>query len=185
MKYKNNKKEIDKGDKMKKISLILVIAFSMTAIFAQGMRMGQRQNKKGFRKQNCEQGYKRQMMGRDMMSQLDLTSAQQDNIEKIRDTHQKKLIDIRAKLEKLQIDKRNAMKDAKFDKAENITGKISDQRAIIAKDRIKLQKEMYNILTKDQQAKFEKMRKEFHPMMRRKMERPGKPMMPRADMDND
>ena len=148
---------------MKKISLMLIVAFSVTAMFAQGM--DQKGNKNKWGRENSMKRQRPQMMGREMIEQLDLTTVQQENIEKIRDEHQKKLIDIRAKLEKLRIDKKNAMKTSDFNQAEKITDKISAQRAIIAKDRIKLQEQIFNTLTKDQQAKFKKFRKEHRPMM--------------------
>ncbi len=149
---------------MKKISLMLIVAFSVTAIFAQGMF--QKGNQRKFGRENSKRMYQNQMMGKEMFDQLNLTETQQKNIENIRDEYQKKLIDIEAKLGKLQIDKENALRDADFNQAEKITDKISDQRAIIAKDRIKIKEQIFNILNKDQQTKFLNFRKEHRPMMR-------------------
>ncbi len=169
---------------MKKISLMLIIAFSVTAMFAQGMF--QKGNKKGFGRNNSMRQHRRQMAGREILDQLNLSADQQENIDKIRDQHQKKIIDVRAKLAKLRIDKRNAMKNSDFNLAEKITDKISGQRAIIAKDRIKLQEQIFNTLTKEQQTKFEELRKEHQPMRFDRFDEQRRPMRNRPPLpEND
>jgi Spy/CpxP family protein refolding chaperone len=159
---------------------MLVIAFSVTAIFAQGMF--QKGNKFEFGR--SKRNHSRMMAGREILDRLNLTEAQRENIDKLITEHQKKLIDIRAKLGKLRIDKKEALRNSNFNQAEKIAGKISTQRAIISKERIQLQKQIFNLLDKEQQAKYGQFRKEHHPLMGNRQER--HPMgMNRPSLNND
>jgi len=85
---------------------------------------------------------------------LDLTKEQKDKMEEILTKYRKEIIDFRSKFESLKIDERSEMRKGNFEKAKTISKKVSKIKEEISFSNIDRQKNIYNILTKEQQEKF-------------------------------
>ena len=148
---------------MKKITVIAVLAALMTLGFAfepgNGMRM-----REGF-------GYGHPDFDRtfdtdepNFFEELNLTTEQMDRMDKIRSEQMKENITLNSKIRIMEIDKRNALKDHNFDQAKKITGEIFKIKTNLAKNRIEMRKQRWEILTPEQQKKIDEKQLErgFH-----------------------
>ncbi|MCD4829454.1 MAG: Spy/CpxP family protein refolding chaperone [Candidatus Cloacimonetes bacterium] len=79
-----------------------------------------------------------------------LTEAQRDQMHSIRTAHQKEMIDLRAILEKLEIDQREAIRAEDFSLARKLVDKIYAKRAEVAIMRIDMIEEISGVLTDEQ-----------------------------------
>ncbi len=148
---------------MKSITMIIAIMLiASTALVAQGHGMG---NNCG--EMNHKQGH-HNFQGRGMkgghgdgmgfaLKELNLSEDQQSKIDALNLNHKKEMIDLKADLKKMELEKHSAMKDANFDKAKSVTEKIFDKKAEIAKKRISLHESIYKILTPEQREAAKKL----------------------------
>ena len=95
-----------------------------------------------------------------IMQELNLTEKQEEKINSIKTDFKKKGIDLHSEIEKLRIDKREAMKNEKFSKAKSLVDEISTVRIQLNKNRISLQEAIHNELTDEQKKKLKKLKKE-------------------------
>ncbi len=91
------------------------------------------------------------------LKELNLSEDQQNKIDDLNIKHKKEMIDLRADLKKMELEKHEAMKDADFSKAKSLTGNIFDKKAEIAKKRISLHEDIYKILTPEQREAAKKL----------------------------
>jgi Spy/CpxP family protein refolding chaperone len=94
---------------------------------------------------------------------LDLTKDQQAEIEKLRDIHQKSMIDYQAEMKKLLLDVKNLWKAETPDKEqiEAAMDNISALRSKIQKERLAHWFDVYNLLDDKQKETFKEMRQKF------------------------
>jgi len=103
-----------------------------------------------------------------IVEQLELSNEQIDQIHKIKIKYDKMDIDLKAELQKLRIDKHEAMTEMNFDKAKEVTKKMAEIRTKTQMGNIDEMIELTKVLTKEQQEKM----KDFHKapgMMKHKM----------------
>ena len=149
---------------MKKILLITTALLLLTVplLVAQG-NMGKGNNTPG----QCNMSGKNMMMkggrgghgqghvmGMGLMQcqELNLTDAQKDQMEQLSYDHQSRMIDLKAQVEKAQLDKRHAMNTDSPDKARvlSATREVSRIRGQIAEERVNNRFAMRDILTAEQ-----------------------------------
>ena len=133
-------------------------------------RMG-RQGRRGHSKGNHNEkrmgrrGQKKHLRGEFgfyIMQELNLTEKQEEKINSIKTDFKKKGIDLHSEIEKLRIDKREAMKNEEFSKAKSLVDKISTVRTQLNKNHISLQETIHNELTDEQKKKLKELKKENH-----------------------
>lgn len=95
-----------------------------------------------------------------MMEKLDLTKDQETKIEALRNDHLKKMIDLRAELEKARIEMKQLLSKGEYTRAEylNMTAKISKIHESLQNSRANHQMDVYDLLTKEQKAKWNEFR---------------------------
>ena len=169
---------------MKKIVITLLTVAMLTGmLMAFPREHGMRNNEFGYAKGNMEmkhhmgrgdfdrrikrdgmirKGNRGAMMQRIIFSQLDLTDNQMDKLDKIRSKYRLKNIELQGKIKVLAFQKREAIKNHKYDAAKGFVNKMADIRKTIANNRMDNIKEQWNVLTADQKKKADKLRKE-HP----------------------
>lgn len=135
------------------ISLILI--FSTDAFAQKGTHWGMGQMK-------CR-----------IAEKLDLTADQKVQIDKLRDKHQKSMIDYQAEMKKLSLDVKNLWKAEKPDKKqiESATDKLSALRSKMQKEKLAHWFDVYNLLDDKQKESFKEMRQNFGKGMRQRMHR--------------
>jgi Spy/CpxP family protein refolding chaperone len=104
-----------------------------------------------------------------MVQELDLSKDQLDKIHKIKVKFDRAGVDLKAEVDKLRIDKREAMKEMKYDEAKKVAQKMSDASLKIKFSKIDEMKELTEVLTPEQKAKFKDMHGSGHGMMKHKM----------------
>jgi Spy/CpxP family protein refolding chaperone len=160
---------------MKKTLVLTVMLFGLFSLmFAQMHDCGQ-----GPKAGNREQGRpnmmpKMQMRDhfRMMAKELDLTEDQMKVMEKNKLDTEKEIATLEAQLKIAQMEHHAAMKDHDYKKAKTHAAKMADVKKDIASKRIDLKEKHWNLLTKEQQEKWEELRFE-HP----DSEDCGEPMM--------
>jgi len=146
---------------MKKTALILTLVLVTGLVFAfhgEGKEGRNEHGKKG--------GMQKEMMMGRMMEALELSDAQKNKIEALNFEHKKQMIEVKAELETLQLDKREAMKDNDFAAAKKLNSKIFDTKEEIANARLDLKEKIMKELTPEQQEKAKELHKKIG---RRKM----------------
>lgn len=110
------------------------------------------------------------LTGRDC-DKLNLTDSQKEEIDKIRDAHQKDMIGYRSELQKLRIDLKNQWDAAKPDKKqiESIVDKMAAVRSKMNKERISHWFDVYNLLDDNQKQLFKEMRGKFREGVKMRM----------------
>jgi protein CpxP len=175
-------------DTMKKINLVLaLLLLGSIALTAQrhfncddpDQNGRQAMHQRGERGERGEHG---QQMGKHrqgmplagILSEVELTDAQKDQIHALQQKHQKWNIQNRADVETLQIDKREALKNKNFSLAKKLTNQISEKRNDAAIKRIELHEDVWNLLTKEQQDAAEDcMKKQPKRQMRNREDAPS------------
>ena len=150
---------------MKSITMIIAIMLiASTALVAQGHGMGSncgemnhKQGHHNFQGKGMRQGHGDGMGMGFALQELNLSEDQENQIEKLRVKHQKDMIDLRADLDKINIEKREAMKNADFSKAKSLIDKIYGKKAEIAKKNLAHHENVYNILTPEQREAAKKL----------------------------
>ncbi len=103
-----------------------------------------------------------------MADELGLREDQIDKIMDFQAASKKQVIDLKADIDKLEIDQKMALKDDDFKTARKIIDQIFDKKAEIAKEKINIKEKINSILTPDQIEKLKTMHKEMpkgHPDM--------------------
>jgi Spy/CpxP family protein refolding chaperone len=98
------------------------------------------------------------MMGMDMMKELNLTKEQQQKFEGMRLEHKKYMNTKQAEMENLRMDKQNAMRDGDYNKAKMLNKNIADLDLAIENAKVDHHMAMMKELTKEQQEKMKEMR---------------------------
>lgn len=111
-------------------------------------------------------GPQNDMMGMEMIKELNLTKEQQQKFEDMRLEHKKYMNTKQAEMENLRMDKQNAMRDGDYAKAKMLNKNIADLDLSIENTKVDHHQAMMKELTKEQQEKLKELR-----MMR------GGPMM--------
>ncbi|MBU2585725.1 MAG: periplasmic heavy metal sensor [Bacteroidetes bacterium] len=135
------------------ISLALLLSVDAFAQRGMGKRMGQMQ---------CR-----------IADKLDLSTDQQIQIDKLKDKHQKSMIDYQAEMKKLSLDVKNLWKAEKPDKKqiEAATDKLGALKSIMQKEKLAHWFDVYNLLDDKQKESFKEMRQNFGKGMRQRMHR--------------
>ena len=164
---KKNKKT--GGNKMKKIILILVLVVGIVAALSafEGMK-----EHKGNDTEHC-QGMQQGMMNKNMdkqhgmgdglgmiMAELELTDAQKEQIEVLQMKHKKDIIQLKADIDILQVDKYAARQDQDFKELKKLTGKIFDLKKNIAIKQVEHHESMWKVLTPEQQVKAKELKQD-------------------------
>lgn len=138
---------------MKKTLLVIVIGVMSLTLFAQSRncKMGKEMNHGKMGNMEC------------FTEELKLTETQQEQMHNIHLDHEKEMIKLRADLETLRIDKREAMDKENFSKAKSLTKQMTKLRESKALKQIEMREKVSKILTDEQ--------KEI--MKKKCMERPG------------
>jgi len=122
-----------------------------------GMGGWNKMNREGKDKFNRD-GIGREHFGFRMMEELGLTSDQKEKIHQIRMKYEKNEIEQEAELKKLRIDKREAMRNMKYDDAKKVVKQMGEVKTKLQTSQIDEMSEITKVLNKEQQEKF----KEFH-----------------------
>jgi len=153
---------------MKRISLILVIVvLSSAALLAWEGQNHERleQENQGQRihpRKVNDSGNKGFGMRMEMIEELELTDKQIEKLGTIKTAHLKQNIQLKADLEILQIDKREAMKTKNFTAAKKVNAEISKLRLQMNISQIDQQESIWNELTDKQKEKATKLGKTHH-----------------------
>ena len=110
----------------------ILLTLSISSVYAQPMK-----------KQNIRQN---------IYSKLNLTDEQQDKIEQLRINHQKKMVDLRADLEKSQLELKDLMIKGNYSRTDylKIVQNIQKKKEVMATERANHQMDVYEILTPEQ-----------------------------------
>ncbi len=122
--------------------------------------MSQKQSHEGHFMRQGPQG-KGQQMGFPfwMAEELELTDDQIEMIDDYQDVARKVAIDVKADINKLQIDQKNAMDDGNYKEARKIVDQIFLKKATLAKERITVKEKIDSVLTEDQKDKLKALHK--------------------------
>lgn len=134
---------------MKKVIVLAVmLLFISASAFPQGRSKGPGKTTK--------QGYGIEMM----MSKLNLTADQKAKIEKIRTAHQKTMIDLKADLQKKQVEKRDVIRNSNYAKADLVkqTEEMNKLRDKIALERANFLGDVTSVLTDAQKAELKNLK---------------------------
>lgn len=96
---------------------------------------------------------------------LELTSAQEKKLEEINIKHRKTIIDQKAEVEKLNIDKKSAMQNENFTQAKRLTEQIGKIKTDMEKIKIEHIENIMKELTTEQKEQLKEMRRN-HPKRR-------------------
>ncbi|MBN2461610.1 MAG: hypothetical protein JXB60_08380 [Candidatus Cloacimonetes bacterium] len=104
-----------------------------------------------------------------VLSQLELTSAQQEDMEQFDENLKKTKIRKNAEIEILEIDLHQALKNLDFQQARETVKAIALMKEELALLRIDRQEHLWNLLNKEQREKFREFKydHEFHKMKRK------------------
>ncbi len=143
---------------MKRTFLLLILATLITGISAPDTSAQHRKFKCGdFHKQRMEN--------------LNLNEGQRTKVDELRNIHQKEMIDLRAELQKAQLDVREIKNKADFKRNDliNAVEKISSIKNKIALKRANHQMDIYELLDENQKEMWRKSgpMRDDKPMMRR------------------
>jgi len=94
-----------------------------------------------------------------MAEELGLTDDQIEKIDDYQDDARKVAIDLKADINKLQIDKKNALEDENYKEARKIVDQIFLKKATLAKEIITVKEKIDSVLTQDQKDMLKALRK--------------------------
>ncbi|HEX37305.1 MAG TPA: hypothetical protein ENG70_00340 [Candidatus Cloacimonetes bacterium] len=152
---------------MKKyVVLVVLFALMTTPLFAQmkmnlqGKQMMQREGKgkmeHPMKKCDASMGFPFWMA-----DELELSDDQIDQVMDFLAQSKKQIIDLKADIDKLEIDQRIALKDEDFKAAQKLVDQIYAKKADIAKEHINVKEKVHSILTQDQIEKMKDLRSEM------------------------
>ena len=155
---------------MKKTYIIVIAILLMTGmLLAQERHVGHCPDGRGEKQERCEKKPNEGMILKHMAEELELTESQIEAMHELQMNHKKFMIQIKADIELLQLDKQAAMKAKDFTEARWITEKIFEKKELIAQEKINLKEARWNLLTADQKQKAEDMKMHHPPKMCDKM----------------
>lgn len=98
-----------------------------------------------------------------IFDKLDLTEEQETKLDNLRNKHQKEMIDMKAELEKAQLDLKNLTKDGSFVRADFLAAHKKTQalRNKIGDSWANHRMDMFEVLTKEQREKFADIKDNF------------------------
>ncbi len=97
-----------------------------------------------------------------LAEELGLTDDQIEKIDDYQDDARRVAIDVKADIDKLQIDEKNAMDDGNYKEARKIVDQIFLKKATLAKERITLKEKIDSVLTEDQKDMLKALHKMKH-----------------------
>ena len=163
---KNTKKRALSTKRFLTMALVMLMVGSFNFVGAQGMGQGQgygegqgqgrkhgKMGKKG-KKMKKSRGGNGFNFGPRMIEELKITDDQLVKIDAIRFEFQKKMIDVKANMQKTKLEKREAIKNEDFAKAKSITEAYFKNRATEEVDKLDMMEKMLNELTPEQRKKF-------------------------------
>ncbi|GAB6281644.1 MAG: hypothetical protein STSR0008_03850 [Ignavibacterium sp.] len=114
------------------IFLGILLSLSISSVYAQPM--------------------KRQNIRQNIYSKLNLTDEQQDKIDQLRINHQKKMVDLRADLEKSQLELKDLMTKGNYSRTDylKVVQNIQKKREVMSTERANHQMDVYEILSPEQ-----------------------------------
>lgn len=139
---------------MKKTMLIAVVILLVGILSAQGGLEGRfagKEHRGGERKPMMQKGQQQMMMMR-IMKNLELSESQQEKLESYRTSMRKESIDIRANIEKKEIDLKAAEREMNFSQIKKLTSEINEQKLELKLNGIDNMEKCWNVLTTEQQA---------------------------------
>jgi len=170
---KNTKKRVFSTKGILTMAVAMLMAGSFNYAEAQGMGQGQGQGYGDAQGRQVNQGRKQGKMGKKgktnkqsnynsagfrfgprMIEELKITDEQLVKIDAIRFEFKKKMIDVKANKQKIQLEKREAIKNENFTKAKSITKEYFKTRATEEVDKLNMMEKMLNELTPEQRKKF-------------------------------
>lgn len=153
---------------MKKyVVLVALFALIATPLFAQmhmnpqGRQMNMQHECKGKMEHPMKRGDGHMGFPFWMADELELTEDHVDLIMDYQAKSKKQLIDIKADIDKLEIDQKMALKDEDFKTARKLIDQIFDKKAEIAKEHINVKEKIHSLLTQDQIEKMKELHKEM------------------------
>lgn len=137
---------------MRKLVLLLIIILGLAGtLFAMPGERGQR----GQKQDACD--HRGRMGDNDMehgfLADLNLTPEQETKIDNLMITHHKEMIDLKAALEKLHIEKQEALKKEDYKTANKIIDQLATKRAEMQKKGLALRESIMKELTPEQKEK--------------------------------
>jgi len=162
---KNSTKKV--STRLLTMALVMLMMGAFNFVGAQGMGDGQgygngqgkkmRQGKMGKKgKKGKKNGFH---FGPRMIEELKITDEQLVKIDAIRFEFQKKIIDIKANMQKTKLEKREAIKNEDFTKAKSITETYFKIRASEEVDKLDMMEKMLNVLTPEQRKEFKTLKR--------------------------
>lgn len=142
---------------------MLVFAGLLTAI-EKGLAQG-KEDHPGMMQGRFEQKHEDGWRLGHMAEELELTDSQQEYLRDLQLENKKFMIQKKAEIDILQVDKSTALKNKDFTEAKKLTAKIFEIKQEMAMNKIELQEEQWNLLTAEQKIKAEEMKFEgkHHP----------------------
>lgn len=168
---------------MRRISLILiVIILASTSLFAweheNHNRLEQKKQEHKIYPRKSGNGEQREFgMKLEMLEELDLSDAQLEKMGSIKTSHRKQQIRLKADLEILQIDKKEALKKKQFADAKKVNAEISKLKLQMSNAKIDQQAAIWDELTEKQQEKAEATMKNLHKNRKGKIAKKNKRKM--------
>ena len=145
---------------MKKSYIIVITLLLLTGLLT-AVEKGTCQGKEdhpGKMQGRFEQKHEDGRMLEHMAEELELTDSQQEYLHELHLESKKLMIQKKAEIDILVLDKKTAMKDKDFTEAKKLTTKIFEIKQEMALNKIDQQEEHWNLLSEDQKLKAEEMR---------------------------
>jgi len=143
---------------MNKILIIVLMALLATALVAQEFNTP-RVNHLRDRRENIDTRRPDtvRMRGDDhmgMLGRLDLSEAQQEQVRTFQHEHQLDVIDLRAEISKLRLQKEKALRDNDFRSARTLNDRLHNKMGELAGKDIELREKIHQVLTAEQREQL-------------------------------
>jgi len=150
---------------MKKLIVTLVLVVGIMAALSAFEGMKEHKGKdnehcQGMKQKNMEKHHKMGDGFGMLMAELEFTDAQKEQFEDLKIKHQKSVIQLKADIDILKIDKQAAMRNHNFGKMKKKVGSIFELKKEIAIKQVTHHEAMWNILTAEQKDQAEKLMKD-------------------------
>ena len=145
---------------MKKSYIIVITLLLLTGLLTaveKGICQG-KEDHSGMMQGRFEQKHEDGWMLEHMAEELELTDSQQEYLHELHLENKKLMIQKKAEIDILVLDKITAMKNKDFTEAKKLTAKIFEVKQEMALNKIDRQEEHWNLLTEEQKLKAEEMR---------------------------
>ena len=148
------------------MALVMLMVGTFNFVSAQGMGQGQGYGKKqakygkmGKKGRKMRKGGNGFHFGPRMIEELKITDDQLVKIDAIRLEFQKKRIDTKASMDKIKLEKREAIKNEDFSNAKKITEQYFENRKVEEINKLDMMEKMLNQLTPEQRKKFKTLKR--------------------------